>query len=127
MTRIPGDIRDPETYVIIGAAIEVHKEMGCGFLEHAYHHALAIEFAAERIPFHPQVDIPIYYKGQLLPCNYRADFLCFDAVLVEVKAMKALTPVERAQVLHYLKATRLRKALLINFGALSLEYERIVH
>jgi GxxExxY protein len=123
---MPSEAKDPRTYAIIGAGMEVHKEMGCGFLEHAYHEAMKIELALRGIPFQPEVQIPVFYKGTRLDCQYRADFICFDDVIVEIKAIKQLTSIDRAQVINYLKATGYRVALLLNFGAGSLEYERIV-
>jgi GxxExxY protein len=123
---MPAEHRDAQTYAIIGAAMEVHREMGSGFLEAAYQEALRYEFALRRIPFAREVVLAIHYKGHQLGCTYKADFVCYGDVLVETKAVKQLTQIERAQVLNQLKATRFIKALLINFGALSLEYERIV-
>lgn len=118
--------RDPQTYQIIGAAMEVHRELGRGFLEAAYHAALRIELRLRAIPFASEVLLMIHYKGEALDCTYRADFICFGEVIVEIKAIAAITDIERAQVLNYLKATGMRRALLINFGADSLEFERIV-
>lgn len=120
------DQRDPQTYAIIGAAMEVHRQLGCGFLENVYHAAMAIELEDRCIPHRHELDVPIYYKGRLLPCTYRIDILCYGEVIVELKALGQLTGVERSQVLNYLKATGYKRALLINFGALSLEFERIV-
>ena len=118
--------RDPQTYAIIGAAMEVHSEMGRGFLEAAYRQALRIEITDRSIPFAPEVDLDIYYKGRLLACKYRADFICFGNVIVEIKALGQITGVERAQVINYLKATGYKVALILNFGAESLQYERVV-
>ena len=81
---------DPQTYDIIGAAMEVHRELGDGFLGAVYQAALAIEFAARRIPFRAEVELPVEYKGMRLSCGYRADFVCFENVLVEIKATTAL-------------------------------------
>jgi GxxExxY protein len=123
---LPTEALDPQTYAIIGAAMEVHKELGCGFLEAVYHDALARELRRRAIPFAREVELPVFYKGEPLACFYKADFLCFGEVIVEIKALKELGPVERAQVLNYLKAARLTRAMLLNFGALSLQYERLV-
>jgi GxxExxY protein len=123
---VPAEMRDPQTYAVIGAAMEVHAELGCGFLEAVYHQALRVEFDRRTLPFRREVDLCIRYKDGVLDCTYRADFVCFGEVLIEIKAIKQLTDIDRAQVLHYLKATGLKRALLISFGAMSLEFERIV-
>jgi GxxExxY protein len=120
------DEKDKETYAIIGAALEVHKELGHGFLESVYQEALAIEFSRQKIPFKKECPVPIYYKGELLKSPHRADFLCYDSIIVELKALSIMSGTEEAQVIHYLKATKLKKALLFNFGKPSLEFKRIV-
>ncbi|WP_443747439.1 GxxExxY protein [Asticcacaulis solisilvae] len=120
------DTRDPETYAVIGAAIEVHKELGCGFLEPVYHEALAIELEARNIRHRREAALPVFYKGNQLACGYRVDFICFDTILIELKAIAALTGREEAQTINYLKAAQgLKKALLINFGAPSLQCKRL--
>jgi len=118
--------RDPQTYAIIGAAMEVHRQLGCGFLEAVYQQALTKELSARGIPFEREVELIVYYKSEPLDCRYRADFICYQDVIVELKALSALTGVEESQVLNYLKATGIQRALLINFGAPSLEYKRLV-
>jgi GxxExxY protein len=118
---------DPQTYAIIGAAMEVHRQLGHGFLEAVYHEALMMEFQERGIPFMSEVPLPITYKRRQLACSYRVDFVCFEQVLVETKALAQLTNIEKAQVLNQLKATGYDRALLINFGAPTLEYERLVH
>jgi GxxExxY protein len=124
--RMPVEHRDPQTYAIIGAAMAVHAELGCGFLEAVYQEALAIQLAAQGVPFQREVELVIHYRDHALHCRYKADFVCCGEIIVETKALKQLTSIERAQVINQLKATRLRRALLINFGAQSLEYERVV-
>ena len=106
--------------------MEVHRELGSGFLEAVYHAALAQELATRGIPQRREVDLPVFYKGQRLPCDYRADLVCFESVIVELKALAALTTVHEAQVINYLKATGQEVGLLINFGAASLQYKRLV-
>ncbi|HVT88018.1 MAG TPA: GxxExxY protein [Tepidisphaeraceae bacterium] len=124
MSPIPSEIRDPQTYAILGAAMEVHRELGNGFLEGVYQEALAKEFTARGIPFRREVELLIYYKSDVLTCTYKADFVCYDSIVVELKAIKNLSGVERSQILNYLKATGFKRGLLINFGSASLEYER---
>ena len=128
MTQISADAqtRDKETYAIIGAAMEVHRHLGPGFLEAVYHQALAVEMQERQIPFRHEVNLPVHYKGIRLGCGYRADFVCFDLVLVEIKALEQLSGIEKAQVVNYLKATGLPRALLLNFGAKRLDYQRLI-
>ncbi|MBI2301026.1 MAG: GxxExxY protein, partial [Armatimonadetes bacterium] len=106
--------RDGETYAIIGAAMEVHRHLGPGFLEAVYHQALMVEMESRGIPYRHEATLPVHYKGIRLDCGYRADFVCFDLVLVEIKAMEQLGGIEKAQVVNYLKATGLPRALLLN-------------
>ena len=118
--------RDEQTHAIIGAAMEVHRQLGRGFLEAVYQCGLAVEFAQRGIPFRDDIKLPVYYKGILLPCSYEPDFVCFECIIVELKALQAITGVEDAQVLNYLKATRFERGLLLNFGRPSLEFKRLV-
>jgi len=117
---------DPRTFVIIGAAMEVHKQLGCGFLEAVYQEALSIEFSKRNILFTREVRLPIRYKGQLLATVYCADFICFNSVVIELKALAHMSGTEEAQVINYLKATTYEVGLLLNFGARSLQHRRFV-
>lgn len=117
---------DDRTYQIIGAAMEVHKELGCGFLEAVYQEGLELEFILRKMPFKPQPFINIRYKGNILNKTYQPDFLCFESVIVEIKALDKLSGKEDAQIINYLKATCLETGLLLNFGAKSLDYKRVV-
>jgi GxxExxY protein len=116
-----------EVYAIIGAAIEVHRELGSGFLEAVYQEALEIELLQRRIPFQGQMPLIISYKGQRLNKEYIADFVCFDQIVVEIKAIDQLGGKEEAQLINYLKATKMRVGLLINFGSAGkLERKRFI-
>lgn len=105
-----------EVYAIIGAAIEVHKELGNGFLESVYEEALSLEMTARRIPYQVQVRLPIFYKGNPLQKEFIADCIAYNKIVVEMKCISRLSNVEEAQILNYLKATNLQLGLLINFG-----------
>ncbi|QJW97959.1 GxxExxY protein [Frigoriglobus tundricola] len=117
---------DPRSYAIIGAAMEVHSQLGCGFLEAVYQEALAVELASRGVPFGQQAQLPIRYKGRVLETVYKADFLCYGAVVVEIKALTQIGTIEEAQVLNYLKATGYETGLILNFGRTSLQYKRYV-
>lgn len=117
---------DEQTFEIIGAAMAVHRALGHGFLEAVYQEALAIEFTDREIPFAREVELPILFRGQRLNTGYRADFLCFDDIIVELKALDKLTTREEAQVINYLKASGKSRGLLLNFGNRSLEQKRLV-
>ena len=119
-------MKDPRTYEIIAAAMEVHRILGPGFLEAVYHEAMCIECDLKRMPFLKEVELPVRYKDRLLATSYRADFVCFSDVLVEIKALSQLTTKEDAQIINYLKATRMQTGLLLNFGSKSLEFKRFV-
>ncbi len=106
--------------------MEVHRQLGPVFLEAVYQESLALEFKSRGIPFACQVELQINYKNQRLTCTYRADFVCFNSVIVELKATKALTSMDEGQTINYLKATNLERALLINFGRPSLEFKRLI-
>ena len=120
-------MQDERTYKIIGAAMEVHRELGCGFLEPVYQEALGMEFAARDMPFVIQPNVQVRYKGALLKKFYQPDFICYTDVIVEIKALSQLSGLEEAQIINYLKATGLKTGLLINFGAPSLEHRRFVY
>jgi GxxExxY protein len=130
--RLADNMRDltaetsPETHAIIGAAIEVHTELGPGFLEAVYQEALANELRRRAIPHEREVPIAVRYKGDLLSTPYRADFVIHGFV-VELKAIVGLGRVEEAQVIHYLKATRSQVGLLLNFGSTSLQVRRLTN
>jgi len=115
-----------ESYKIIGAAMEVHRELGTGFLEAVYHEALNIELEKRDIPFIHQAELNLWYKGIPLKKNYVADFVCYDKIIIEIKALSGLSSQHEAQVINYLKATNFKLGLLINFGSESLEYKRLI-
>jgi len=118
---------ESETYKIIGAMMEVHKTLGCGFLETVYQEALAIEFEKQRIPFEKEKILLLFYKGVQLEKFYVADFVCYDKIIVELKALSALTTIHDSIMINYLKATKLKVGLLANFGEPSLKYKRIIY
>lgn len=115
-----------ETFAIIGACMEVHNELGCGFLEAVYQEALSLVFSEKGIPFVREKVMDIHFKGKVLDKKYIADFVCFDKVIVELKATEGLCDQNFAQVLNALKATHLKIGLLINFGTTKLQYKRII-
>lgn len=119
-------IRDPRTYRIIGAAMAVHRKLGNGFLEAVYQEALAIQFELNGIPFRREVAFGIPFEGRILTTRYRADFVCYDEVIVELKAQVGVGLPESSQVVNYLRAAGLDVGLLINFGLPSLEHRRYV-
>jgi GxxExxY protein len=116
-----------EAFTVIGACMAVHKDKGNGFVEPVYQDALEVELELSGIPFDPQRNYPIQYRGRELKHTYTPDLLCFGKIIVELKAVKALTDEHRAQVLNHLKVTRLKLGLLVNFGSHPrLEWERII-
>jgi GxxExxY protein len=128
---------DPQTYAIIAAAMNVHRIPGCGFLEPVYQEALAIEFEMSGIPFVSQAAFQIVYKSRTLTSGYRVDFLCFETIIVELKALARLSSVElkalarlssieEAQSINYMKVAKCKTGLLLNFGAMRLEYKRLI-
>ena len=116
-----------ESYKIIGAAFKVYNTLGCGFLEAVYQEALEIEFQKQGIPYEREKELKVYYDGVELKQTYKADFVCFGDIIVELKAVSALDDAHRSQVYNYLHATGFKLGLLVNFGCSDeLEYERIV-
>jgi len=117
-----------ECFQIIGACFEVHNELGSGFLEEVYHEALKLEFIDRSVPATSKPKLEIRYKGKILKKNYEPDFVFFSAIVLELKAAKALDDAHRAQLFNYLKATVFELGLLINFGCKrELEWERIIY
>jgi GxxExxY protein len=115
-----------ESFEIMGACFEVYKENGCGFVESVYQECLEFEFSDRKISFRAQPELALAYKGRPLKSKFKPDFICFDKILVELKAVTALMDEHRAQVQNYLRITKLKLALLVNFGHFpKLEYERI--
>ncbi len=116
--------KDPKAYAIMGCAMRVHSTLGSGFLESAYGDALEIEFANAGIPFVREDEVRIFYGGQPLKTAYRADFTCYEReYIVELKAVRAITKIEWAQVIHYMRATQIKCALLVNFGRERIQYD----
>ena len=115
-----------ESYKIIGACMEVHNNLGCGFLEAVYQEALEIEFERREIPFVREKLLKILYKGIVLKKEYVSDFICYNKIIIETKAATELKSDHIAQTLNYLKITGYKLGLLVNFGATSLKYKRIV-
>jgi GxxExxY protein len=123
MTEI---IYKKESYAIMGACFEVYNEKGCGFLEPVYQECLGIEFEHQRIPAIPKPSLTLSYRGRPLIQTYGPDYVCYQRIIVELKAVSALADEHRAQLLNYLHATGFELGLLVNFGHYpKLEYERI--
>jgi len=116
-----------ECFKIIGACMEVHKELGPGFLEAVYQEALAMEFSRQNIPFVQKKGLDIEYKKILLNKKYEADFFCYDKIIVEIKALNKLISDHEGQILNYMKASNCKLGILVNFGERSLKYKRMVH
>jgi GxxExxY protein len=116
-----------EVYATMGAAMDVHRELGSGFLESVYQEAMEVELACRQIPFESQKPIRIIYKGGMLKKEFIADLLCFGKIIVELKAQDNLSGKEEAQVLNYLKATGMKLGVVINVGSHpKLEWKRLV-
>ena len=120
---LPDNTYDQELYAIIGAAMEVQNELGMGFLELVYHDALNVELELRGIPYETEKPIAITYKGQPLERTYKADLVCFDTIVVELKSVEKLKAEHTAQLLNYLKATGMPMGILINFGEKPLRYK----
>lgn len=110
-------IFEEKTYAIRGAVFDVYKEMGCGFLEAVYQECLEKELSKRGIPFVAQQELKLMYRGEPLQQIYKPDLICYDQIILELKAVKAIAPEHKAQVINYLKATNLKLGLLINFGS----------
>lgn len=122
-----GIIYKEESYAIVGAAMLVHTVLGCGFVEKVYQEALEIEFTKRGIPFEREKCLTINYKGETLKSNFYVDFLCYDTIVVELKAVNEVVNEHKAQVINYLKAGNYRLGYLMNFGQEHLYYERLFH
>lgn len=117
-----------ETYAIRGAVFEVYRNMGSGFLEAVYQSCLEMELTERGIPFKSKIEVPITYKNRPVPAVYQADLVCYDKIILELKAVKKIDDAHRAQLMNYLKATGLRLGLLINFGCEpKATVERLIH
>lgn len=114
-----------ESYKIIGAAMEVHRLLGCGFVEAIYQEALEKEFALKKIPFEREKELTVSYKGNILTKTFKADFVCYNKIILELKAVKEFADEHYAQIYNYLRASGMDLGILINFGTASLEYERV--
>lgn len=115
-----------ESYKILGCCMEVHSNLGCGFLEAVYQEALELEFIRNSISYEVESQIEIYYKGVILDKKYYADFVCCDEIILELKVVKSIEEIHVAQLMNYLKATGKKVGNLINFGSTSLEYKRFI-
>lgn len=114
-----------ESYKIVGAAMEVHRMLGCGFVEPVYQEALEKEFALRGIPYEREKELSIIYKGDTLTKTFKADFICYNKIILELKAVREFADEHYAQIYNYLRASGLELGLLINFGAPSIEFERV--
>ncbi len=114
-----------ESYAIKGCLLNVYNGLGCGFLEAVYQEALELEFVSAGIPFKREVRLPIYYNGILLKKEYYADFVCYDKIILELKAVSELSAVHKSQVKNYLKASGYQLGIVANFGNTSLETARV--
>lgn len=123
----PGLIYKEESYQIVGACFDVYKTMGNGFLEPVYQECLEIEFIRQKIPYVTQKELSLSYRNQVLKQKYKPDFICYDKIIVEIKAVDKIADEHRAQILNYLNASGYKLGLLINFGHYpKIENERFV-
>lgn len=120
-------IYSEETYKLIGLCMKVHQELGCGFLEPVYQEAFEVLLKAEGIPYQREKLMPIYFLDHKLNKEYYADFVCYDKIILEFKAVSSLTAAHEAQLLNYLKASKMRVGLLCNFAQMSFAYKRMVN
>ncbi|WP_321281266.1 GxxExxY protein [Marinifilum fragile] len=118
---------EQETYSIIGACMTVHRKLGVGFLESVYSEALAKELEKRKIPFVKEKKIELFYDGQKMIKYFKADFVCFDSLIIEIKSKSCLLKIDEQQTINYLKATKYQLGLLVNFGESSLKYKRFVN
>jgi GxxExxY protein len=116
-----------ESFAIIGACMKVHRSLGAGFLEAVYEEALEKEFQIQKIPFKRQVKLDLFYNNQKLKKQYRADFVCYDTIIIEIKAVSQIPVTFYAQLRNYLKCTNMELGMLINFGMPSLTYKRMIN
>lgn len=121
------DFKDPRTYKLIGAAMAVHRSLGSGFLEAVYQEALEREFIRLSLPFERETTVAIKYEGETLQATYRPDFVVYGNIIVELKTVGRIIDAHNRQVLHYLTATGYPLAMLLNFGADSLEWRRFIN
>lgn len=127
MEEKAGLLFEEETYEIIGACMKIHRSMGAGFLESVYQEVLEKEFAVQEIPYERQVKLKLFYEGKPLKKYFVADFVCFDEIILEIKATVFLHKDTEAQTINYLKSINKQVGLLINFGQKSLVWKRFVN
>ena len=120
-------IYQDESFAIIGAAMEVHKQLGCGFVEKVYQDALEIELNLRNIPYKREKHLPIFYKWQQIKHDYFADFICYDKIVIECKATSEILDIHKIQTLNYMKINQYKLGIVLNFSQQSLEYKRIIN
>jgi len=126
MLNVPPSSQDPRTFAIIAAAYEVHRILGAGYLELFYKDALAIELTERAVPFRKEIPCSVEYKGRPLRGEYRIDFVCYEQIVLGIKARSMTGPADHAQVINYLASSKLRCGLLLNFGTPKLEHKRFI-